>query len=217
MNMSTRKIVAEYDRISPLYSFGNKIAFPHRDTLIIKHVLPKIDITPGDTVVDLCCGAGHNLPALVRAVGTKGQVIGVDLSEKLLQQARYLVEKNSWPNVFLHNTDACRLSEVANSVDIVFISLALSLMPDKALVLDEIKKILKPGGYLVVIEFRPFRGIAKLLNPILYTMMLPTPNINRAIFKEADLSLDFISNAFPNYSYSEYYSGGNYVVIASME
>jgi ubiquinone/menaquinone biosynthesis C-methylase UbiE len=217
MNMSTRKIVAEYDRISPLYSLGNKVAFPHRDALIIKHVLPKIDITPGDTVVDLCFGAGHNLSVLANAVGTEGRVIGVDLPEKLLQQARHVVEKNRWSNVSLYNRDASRLSEIVNGVDVVFVSLALSLMPDKALVLNEIKKILKPGGYLAVIEFRPFRGIAKLLNPILYTLMLPTPNINRAIFKEAELSLDFISNAFPNYSYSEYYSGGNYVVTASKE
>lgn len=217
MTLSTKKVIAEYDRISPLFSLGDMIAFPHRQKLIANHVLRRVNLSAGQTVVDLCCGAGHNLPMLVDAVGPTGQIIGIDLSDKLLARAQQRVTKCGWSNVTLLKLDACKLSEYVEHADVVLVSLALSLMPDKALVLNEIKKTLRQGGYLVVIEFRPFRGFARILNPILYSLMLPMPNINQAIFKEADASLAHIMQVFPNYEYTEHYCGGNYVAIALKE
>ncbi|SDM73615.1 ubiE/COQ5 methyltransferase family protein [Catalinimonas alkaloidigena] len=58
-------------------------------------------LRPGDTVVDLECGTVANFPALVHAVGPTGQMIGMDLSEAMLAQARGLITRKGWTNAHL--------------------------------------------------------------------------------------------------------------------
>ena len=59
----------------------------------------ELDPRPGDVVLDLACGTGLNFPALERAVGPAGRIIGVDLSADMLTKAGSRVARSGWNNV----------------------------------------------------------------------------------------------------------------------
>lgn len=67
-----------------------------------------LDLDRGDTVVDLGCGTGANLPYLREAVGPTGAVVGVDLTRGMLDRARRLVDAAGWRNVHVVQGDATR-------------------------------------------------------------------------------------------------------------
>jgi demethylmenaquinone methyltransferase/2-methoxy-6-polyprenyl-1,4-benzoquinol methylase len=167
-------------------------------------------------VVDLCCGAGHNFPYVLAAVGPEGKLIGVDLSENMLARARERVAAQGWNNVTLMLGDASDLGFLLpDSVEVILCSLALSIIPDRVAALKSIKRCLKRNGRLAVIEWKPFSGWRRVMNPLIYISMLPLPNTNRAIFRRASESAELVRQVFPKVSYQEYYGGSLYVVIAS--
>ena len=93
-----------------------------------------LDLAPGDTVVEFGCGPGVNLPALRRAVGPAGRVVGVDITGPMLRRARRLVDRRGWENVSLLRGDATR-PPVA-SADGVLATFVTSLFPDADAVVD---------------------------------------------------------------------------------
>jgi demethylmenaquinone methyltransferase/2-methoxy-6-polyprenyl-1,4-benzoquinol methylase len=215
MPLSSDKIKAEYDRIAPFFSMGSAVTFPFRRSLYERWVLPRIHLSKGDRVLELCCGAGHNFPYILEAIGREGKLIGVDFSENMLAEAQTRVDRNGWTNVQLVCRDAEQFDKVVSGpMDVVLCSLALSLISDRPGVLRSIRNVLKPSGRLVVIEAQPFSGIAAILNPLVYASMLPVPSNNHAIFREASRTLDCIREVFPHFEYSEHYSGFIYVVVA---
>ncbi|MBA2698171.1 MAG: methyltransferase domain-containing protein, partial [Nocardioidaceae bacterium] len=65
-----------------------------------------LGLRAGDTVLDVGCGTGLNLPLLRAAVGEQGTVVGLDLSPQMLSRARRRVRVAGWDNVHLHCGDA---------------------------------------------------------------------------------------------------------------
>ena len=103
--LSAAEVRALYDRLAPLYnllaagySFVGSGRFRHR-------VVEALELRSGETVVDLGCGTGANLPYLVEAVGPTGRVIGVDLSPGMLAQAHERLNETGWQNVELVEAD----------------------------------------------------------------------------------------------------------------
>jgi ubiquinone/menaquinone biosynthesis C-methylase UbiE len=215
MVLSASKIKAEYDRIAPIFNIGSAVTFPFRRSMYEQFVLPRAGLKEGDSVAELCCGAGHNFPYLLSAIGKKGKLIGIDFSEKMLAKARARVERSGWTNVELICGDAAGIDDLVDRpLDLTLCSLALSLIPDRLGVLQAIRNTLRPGGRLVVIEAQRFSGAAAVLNPFLYASMLPVPSNNQAIFHEAARTLECIKEVFPQFTYSEHYWGSFYVVVA---
>jgi SAM-dependent methyltransferase len=85
-----------YDRWARLYDWNPVLALvrPAR-----RQTVERMTLSPGDTVVDMGTGTGANLPLLREAVGAEGSVIGVDVSPKMLERARVLVDDAVWENV----------------------------------------------------------------------------------------------------------------------
>ena len=77
--------------------------FSNFDFFFIKDVREKavqlLQLSPGEQVLDLGCGAGGSFPYLVKAVGSTGKVVGVDISPQSCINARRRVNSNSWKNV----------------------------------------------------------------------------------------------------------------------
>ncbi|UPM44014.1 class I SAM-dependent methyltransferase [Halocatena salina] len=65
-----------------------------------------LELSRGDTVVELGCGTGANFPLLRKRVGPSGRVVGVDLTPAMLQRARRRVERAGWDNITLLRGDA---------------------------------------------------------------------------------------------------------------
>src|SRR5687767_2747256 len=77
--------------------------FPNFDFFFVKSLRGKavdlLSLKTGDRVLDVGCGSGASFPNLVRAVGSTGEVVGVEISPSFAINARKRVEKNKWENV----------------------------------------------------------------------------------------------------------------------
>lgn len=108
-------------------------------------------LKPGDSVVDIGCGTGLNFPLLHRAVTSRGQIIGVDVSEAMLAQARQAAQSNGWTNVQLVCADAAQF-RFPRRVDGVLSTYALILVPDCGGAVANACAALATGGRLAVLD-----------------------------------------------------------------
>jgi arsenite methyltransferase len=105
-------------------------------------------IAPGETVLDLGCGAGTDLLVAAQMVGRAGHVIGVDMTPAMLQRARDSAEALDLANLELHESLIESLPLPDASVDVVVSNGVIDLVPDKEAVFSEIDRVLRPGGRL---------------------------------------------------------------------
>jgi len=105
---------------------------------------------PGETVLDLGSGAGFDCFLAARKVGEAGRVIGVDMTDAMLEKARANAERTGISNVEFRKGEIEALPVDDASVDVVISNCVLNLVPDKDLAFREIHRVLKPGGRLAV-------------------------------------------------------------------
>lgn len=106
------------------------------------------DVTTGQTVLDLGCGAGLDLLLAVERVGSTGKVIGVDINDDMLALARKRTEKFS--NIDLRKGAIESLPIESGSIDWVISNCVINLSQDKQQAFSEIARVLKPGGKMLV-------------------------------------------------------------------
>ena len=107
-------------------------------------------IQKGDTVVDLGSGAGNDCFVARALAGETGTIIGVDMTEEMIEKARSNAEKLGLKNVEFRLGDIENMPVSDNTADIVISNCVLNLVPDKEKAFSEIFRILKPGGHLSV-------------------------------------------------------------------
>jgi arsenite methyltransferase len=105
-------------------------------------------IEPGEIVLDLGCGAGTDLLIAAQMTGPTGRVVGVDMTASMLATARGSAEAMGLGNVELHEALIESVPVQDASVDVVISNGVIDLVPDKDAVLDEIDRVLRPGGRL---------------------------------------------------------------------
>ncbi|MEA2594389.1 MAG: arsenite methyltransferase [Thermomicrobiales bacterium] len=103
---------------------------------------------PGETVLDLGCGAGFDALQAAQMVGPTGRVIGVDMTPAMLDKARANAEVLGLTNAEFREGYLEALPVADDSVDLVISNGVVNLCPDKAAVLAEAYRVLKPGGRL---------------------------------------------------------------------
>jgi SAM-dependent methyltransferase len=107
-------------------------------------------LRPGERVVDIGCGAGIDSLIAAKKVGPEGQVIGVDMTPSMLEKARRAAEEAQLKNVEFREGYAEALPVEDGWADVVISNGVLNLMPDKAAALQEMSRVLKPGGRLQI-------------------------------------------------------------------
>lgn len=142
-------------------SFYNKIARVY-DLLSERSEQPMRDIglamlspKEGETVLEIGFGTGHCLVLLAEAVGPTGKVLGIDLSENMVSEAKRRVAKKQLDKrVEISNGDAATLPYEDGSIDAIFSSFTLELFdtPELPDVLSEWKRVLRPGGRIVIVS-----------------------------------------------------------------
>lgn len=113
---------------------------------------PLVDARPGETVLDLGCGAGLDLCLYAQKVGSTGKLFGLDLSSSMLEKARANLASLGVENVdwLLAPADAIPLPD--DAVDLVTANGIYNLSPDKDAVMREVARVLKPGGRTIFAE-----------------------------------------------------------------
>lgn len=111
-------------------------------------------ITPQDRVLEVAVGPGVTLLEILKKVDKTNVVHGVDLSPKMLAKARHTVNAAGYTNIDLRETDARRLPFSNDEFDVLYNSYMLDLIPfsDMPVVLREFRRVLKPGGRLVLVN-----------------------------------------------------------------
>lgn len=107
-------------------------------------------IKEGDFVVDLGSGAGNDCFVARAITGDKGKVIGIDMTEIMIDKARENAEKLGFNNVEFRLGDIEKIPMTENVADVVVINCVLNLVPDKLKAFIEMYRILKTGGHFSV-------------------------------------------------------------------
>jgi arsenite methyltransferase len=107
-------------------------------------------IKPGDTVVDLGSGAGNDCFVARAVAGENGKIIGIDMTDVMINLARENAEKLNLNNVEFRLGEIEKIPVAANRADVVVSNCVLNLVPDKAKAFSEIFRILKEGGHFSI-------------------------------------------------------------------
>jgi len=113
----------------------------------------KIPKPAGAVWVDMGGGTGSNIESLADEIGELGQVYVVDLSESLLKVATDRFQARGWSNVTAIAADATTFRPPGGMADIVTFSYSLTMIPDWFSALENAVAMLKPGGYIGVVDF----------------------------------------------------------------
>lgn len=108
------------------------------------------DIKAGETVIDLGSGAGFDAFIVSRIVADHGKVIGIDLSDEMLDLARKNAKKGNYSNVSFIKGDIEKLPLVSDTADHVISNCVINLSLNKADVFKEAYRVLKGGGKLSI-------------------------------------------------------------------
>jgi demethylmenaquinone methyltransferase/2-methoxy-6-polyprenyl-1,4-benzoquinol methylase len=144
------EVKAFYNRIAGIYD----LLAERSEKSVRRMGLEMLHAQAGEKVLEIGFGTGHCLIELARAVGPSGRVFGMDLSEKMVEIAwKRICDIGLQERIELICGDALHLPYTSASQDGIFMSFTLELFdtPEIPRVLAECKRVLKPGGMIVVV------------------------------------------------------------------
>jgi demethylmenaquinone methyltransferase / 2-methoxy-6-polyprenyl-1,4-benzoquinol methylase len=136
-----------FDRVAPRYDLANTVFSMGQDRAWRQAAARATRLAAGEVAVDVACGTGA-LTRELEAVAHGAVVVGLDFSQEMLKRAR-----SSEPLPRLAVGDAIQLPLADASVDVVTIAFGLRNLPEPGQGLLEFRRVLRPGGRLVVCEF----------------------------------------------------------------
>src|SRR5438552_18452461 len=119
-----RKKAKHYDITSRFYPAPG---YPQRAQRL--RAIQALGLCAGDSVVDLACGTGLNFPVIEEAIGPDGRIVGVDLTDAMLAQAKDRIETNGWSNISLVQAEAAEF-DLQTEVDAFLSTYDLSMVPE---------------------------------------------------------------------------------------
>jgi len=118
------------------------------------------EMKPGERVVDLGCGAGIDSFIAARQVGPRGAVLGVDMTEAMLDKAR-AAAGDDWPQLGFRRGYLEQIPAEDGWADVVISNGVINLCPDKAGTFAEIHRVLRPGGRMQVGDILVARAVSE--------------------------------------------------------
>ena len=155
-----------FARVAPRYDLANHLLSLNLDRYWRAHTVKRVRAVlerPGACVLDLCCGTGDLLLALERRSG--GVVMGSDFCHPMLVAAEAKIAQRR-ARAVTFEADALRLPLRGHSLDLVTVAFGFRNLADYEAGLEEIRRVLKPGGTAAILEFSqpPNPAFAALYN-----------------------------------------------------
>lgn len=157
--LEARQVKRAYAIYSPIYDLlFDWIFHPGRQAAV-----KLLDIHATDRLLEVGIGTGLNLPLYPRSC----HLVGIDLSEKMLDKAKAKVEELRLPHVALKVMDAATMDFRENEFDKALATYVISAVPDPVRVLQEMRRVVKPGGSIVILNhFRSESRVAGTLEDL---------------------------------------------------
>ncbi len=154
-----------FDRIAPVYDAMNRVMTAGLDRRW-RRLTAEAVVRPGDEVLDACCGTGDlALAALRRGAG---RVVGLDFSEPMLERARRKSGAVQWVR-----GDVLALPFADTSFDAATVGFGVRNVTDLERALRELRRVLRPGGRLGILEITRPRGLLRPFFSVWFDRVVP--------------------------------------------
>jgi phosphatidylethanolamine/phosphatidyl-N-methylethanolamine N-methyltransferase len=157
--LEKRQVVRAYEFYAPVYDFIFDWIFAPGRAAAVSH----LGVTSADTVLEVGIGTGLNLPLYPASC----RLTGIDLSGEMLDKAVERAQKLAMPNVVLKVMDATSMDFGENEFDKALATYTISAVPDPVAVLREMRRVVKPGGEIVLLNhFRSERRLTGVFEDV---------------------------------------------------
>ncbi len=199
-----------FDSIAGKYDFFNNLISLGLHNRIKKCAIDKLPLKPGDKVLDLCTGTGDIAIFISDKFKNNIEITAVDFSEKMLEIARE--KAKHYRNINFIREDVMNLPFGDETFDAVFISFGLRNLPDLQKAVNEMKRVVKTGGYVVNLDTGKPTGIFGVFFRLYFFKILPflgnayryLPESTKKFPSQKELVKIFQKNSFSevkNYNY----------------
>jgi len=137
-----------------------------------KRTIDLLELSKGDIVVELGCGTGLNFSLVLDKIGTEGKIIGVDITDKMLDQVQKRIKEKGWKNVELVQSDFAEY-DFPDNVDGIFSTGAIQYSTQYDKVIKNGYDALKRGRNFVIMDFKMSQGPARIFTPLLLYFTSP--------------------------------------------
>ncbi|SIO84833.1 class I SAM-dependent methyltransferase [Nocardiopsis sp. JB363] len=142
MDERTRRVRGDWDRAANTYDRGERL-----QRLLVGRTRERLCARARGRVLEVAVGSGHNLPYYPGGV----ELSGVDLSPEMLARARERATRSGL-QVDLREDDAQDLGFADSDFDTVVCALAFCVIPDQRRALEQMRRVLRPGGLLLLVD-----------------------------------------------------------------
>ena len=164
MTLAPDSVRSMFDRIAPVYDVMNRVMTAGLD-IRWRRLAAQAAVRPGDRVLDAACGTG-DLAIADRKAGAV-RVPGLDFSEKMLERARRKADLE-----WIHG-DMLALPFAEGTFDAATVGFGVRNVADLELALSELRRVLKPGGRLAILEITQARGPLKPFFSLWFDRIVP--------------------------------------------
>jgi demethylmenaquinone methyltransferase/2-methoxy-6-polyprenyl-1,4-benzoquinol methylase len=154
-----------FDRIAPVYDVMNRVMTMGLD-LRWRRLAARSVVRPGDNVLDAACGTGDFAVADLRAGADR--VVGLDFSERMLARARRKAPAIEW----VHG-DMLALPFADSTFDAATVGFGVRNVADLELSLRELRRVLRPGGRVAILEITQPRGLLRPFYSLWFDRLVP--------------------------------------------
>ena len=142
--LEKRQVQRAYELYAPIYDFIFDWIFAPGRAAAVR----QLDLKPNDLTLEVGIGTGLNLPLYPPT----SRLIGIDLSQEMLDKAVERVQTLAMPNVTLKVMDATALDFADNEFDKALATYTISAVPEPVKVLREMRRVVKPGGAIILLN-----------------------------------------------------------------